>query len=137
MNIVEQELLADSQLDRGILTDTLNHICQHQIDLADLYFQSSRHESWMLEDGIVKEGSYNIERGVGIRAISGEKTGFAYSDDISSAALTKAAEAARGIAMAGQNGQVNAFSTTANKEIYTGVDPLASLSQEKKNHVTS
>ncbi len=132
MNIVEQELLADSQLDRGILTDTLNLICQHQIDLADLYFQSSRHESWMLEDGIVKEGSYNIERGVGIRAISGEKTGFAYSDDISGAALTKAAEAARGIALAGQNGQVNAFSTATNKEIYTGVDPLASLSQEKK-----
>lgn len=132
MNIVEQELLADSQLDRTALSDTLSRICQHNVDLADLYFQSSRHESWMLEDGIVKEGSYNIERGVGIRAISGEKTGFAYSDDISAFALTKAADAARGIAESGNNGSIGDFSQTNTPEIYTGVDPLASLSQEKK-----
>ena len=106
MNKVEQVLLADSQLDRSALTDTLSQIHQHQVDFADLYFQSSRHESWMLEDGIVKEGSYNIERGVGIRAISGEKTGFAYSDDISAQALDKAANAARGIAASGQHGEV-------------------------------
>ncbi len=132
MNIVEQELLADSHLDRTALSDTLSRICQHNVDLADLYFQASRHESWMLEDGIVKEGSYNIERGVGIRAISGEKTGFAYSDDISAFALTKAADAARGIAESGASGTVNAFSKDQHTEIYTGVDPLASLSQEKK-----
>ncbi|WP_286262971.1 metalloprotease TldD [Thalassotalea atypica] len=132
MNIVEQELLADSQLDRTALSDTLANICQHNIDLADLYFQASRHESWMLEDGIVKEGSYNIERGVGIRAISGEKTGFAYSDDISALALNKSADAAKGIALAGHDGKVQAFKATSSPEIYTGVDPLASLSQEKK-----
>ena len=83
MNSVEQELLADSQLDRTFLNQTLDSIYQRNVDLADLYFQASSHESWMLEDGIVKEGSYNIERGVGVIAISGEKTGFAYSDDIS------------------------------------------------------
>jgi len=82
MNIVEQSLLAESQLDRSLLTKTLASMFQHKIDFADLYFQSSRNESWMLEDGIIKEGSYNIERGVGVRAIAGEKTGFAYSDDI-------------------------------------------------------
>jgi len=132
MNIVEQELLADSKLDRTALSDTLSRICQHQVDLADLYFQASRHESWMLEDGIVKEGSYNIERGVGIRAISGEKTGFSYSDDISEQSLNKAADAARGIAAAGTSHQVEAFSSIETPQIYTGVDPLASLSQEQK-----
>jgi len=132
MNNVEQALLGDSQLDQTVLTDTLNDICQHQIDLADLYFQSSRHESWMLEDGIVKEGSYNIERGVGVRAISGEKTGFAYSDDISPIALKKAADAAKGIAQAGQAGTVKAFSRIQSPEIYQGIDPLSSLAQEAK-----
>ncbi|WP_448214306.1 metalloprotease TldD [Colwellia sp. MEBiC06753] len=132
MNKVEQALLADSQLDRAALNQTLNHIHQHSVDFADLYFQASRHESWMLEDGIVKEGSFNIERGVGIRAISGEKTGFAYSDDISLAALNKAAEAARGIALHGQNGNVHVFTDVSAKAIYTDIDPLASLSQEQK-----
>jgi len=132
MNNVEQTLLADSQLDRELLNKTLASIFQHNIDLADLYFQASRHESWMLEDGIVKEGSYNIERGVGVRAISGEKTGFAYSDDISEQALNAAANAAKGIAVAGKNGRVKAFHATNRVEIYQAVDPLASLSQAQK-----
>lgn len=132
MNTVESTLLKDSQLDEQFLTQTLNNICCNQIDFADLYFQSSKHESWMLEDGIVKEGSYNIERGVGVRAISGEKTGFAYSDDISQIALTKAAEAAKGIAGFGNNGQVKAFTRSKNIDIYQSVDPLGSLSQEQK-----
>lgn len=131
-NSVEQALLVDSNLDRTALTDTLTHIHQHHIDFADLYFQSSSHESWMLEDGIVKEGSYNIERGVGIRAISGEKTGFAYSDDISAQALEKAASAARGIASKGQHGKVQVFADVNAEAIYHSLDPLASLSQEKK-----
>ncbi|MAG76914.1 MAG: metalloprotease TldD, partial [Colwelliaceae bacterium] len=131
-NSVEQALLVDSNLDRTALTDTLTHIHQHHIDFADLYFQSSSHESWMLEDGIVKEGSYNIERGVGIRAISGEKTGFAYSDDISAPALEKAASAARGIASKGEHGKVQVFSDVNTEAIYHSLDPLASLSQEKK-----
>ena len=132
MNSVEQELLADSQLDRNALTDALTLINHHHIDFADLYFQSSRHESWMLEDGIVKEGSYNIERGVGIRAISGEKTGFAYSDDISAQAIEKSALAARGIALAGQSGKVCAFAEPDVKTTYQALDPLASLPQEQK-----
>jgi len=86
----------------------------------------------MLEDGIVKEGSYNIERGVGVRAISGEKTGFAYSDDISEQALNAAANAAKGIAVAGKNGRVKAFHATNRVEIYQAVDPLASLNQAQK-----
>jgi len=132
MNSVEQELLADSQLDRNALTDALTLINHHHIDFADLYFQSSCHESWMLEDGIVKEGSYNIERGVGIRAISGEKTGFAYSDDISAQAIEKSALAARGIALAGQSGKVCTFTEPDVKVTYQALDPLASLPQEQK-----
>lgn len=132
MNIVEQALLTDSHIDDAILSKTLTSMMGRQVDFADLYFQSSQHESWMLEDGIVKEGSYNIERGVGVRAISGEKTGFAYSDDISPLALQQAADAAKGIADAGQGGQVQAFKRQSPIKIYQAVEPLGSLTQEKK-----
>ena len=86
----------------------------------------------MLEDGIVKEGSYNIERGVGVRAITGEKTGFAYSDDISAASLAKAAMAARGIANAEQSGTVNVFGKAPKIDIYQSINPLGSLTPEQK-----
>ena len=132
MNNVEQELLGDSQLDQGVLTENLTRIHQRNVDLADLYFQSSLHESWVLEDGIVKEGSYNIERGVGVRAISGEKTGFAYSDDISIQALKKAADAAKGIADSGQQASIQAFKRQQPIEVYQSVEPLSSLTQEQK-----
>ena len=132
MNNVEQTLLTDSDIDDAVLTKTLNSIMLRQVDLADLYFQSSKHESWMLEDGIVKEGSYNIERGVGVRAISGEKTGFAYSDDISPAALQKAADAAKGIAVKGQVTEVQTFNRIITPNVYQAVDPLESLSQQQK-----
>jgi len=132
MNSVEQALLADSQLDDESLTKTLNSMVTQQVNFADLYFQSSEHESWMLEDGIVKEGSYNIERGVGVRAISGEKTGFAYSDDISPLALQKAADAAKGIADSGSSATVQAFKRQSPIKVYQSVEPLGSLSQEQK-----
>ncbi|MBL0711045.1 MAG: metalloprotease TldD [Colwellia sp.] len=132
MNKVEQALLTDSHIDDAILTTTLNSMMGRQVDFADLYFQSSQHESWMLEDGIVKEGSYNMERGVGVRAISGEKTGFAYSDDISPLALQQAADAAKGIADSGQGAQVHAFKRQSPVKIYQEVEPLGSLTQEQK-----
>ena len=126
MNAVEQHLLSQSELDPQQLQQILQRIYQHQVDFADLYFQASRHETWMLEDGVVKEGSYNIERGVGVRAIAGEKTGFAYSDDISSAALLKAADAARGIVSAEQQGKVQVFAPINSPKHFLAVDPLAS-----------
>ena len=132
MNLVEQELLHACQIGKEDLEQTLDHICQRDIDFADLYFQSSSHESWMLEDGIVKEGSYNIERGVGVRAISGEKTGFAYSDDINSNALMKAASAARGIVPSEKNQKIKIFTGQQTTSLYTETDPLFSLSQEQK-----
>jgi TldD protein len=132
MNNVEQTLLADSHIDDAILSKTLNSMMGRQVNFADLYFQSSQHESWMLEDGIVKEGSYNMERGVGVRAISGEKTGFAYSDDISPLALQQAADAAKGIADSGKGAQIQAFKRQSPIKIYQTVEPLGSLTQEQK-----
>ena len=97
---VQANLLDASGVSVAQVNETLGLLCTHDVNYADLYFQSSQHETWVLEDGIIKNGSYNIERGVGVRAISGEKTGFAYSDDINITALHDAAKAARSIAPA-------------------------------------
>ncbi len=132
MNLVEQELLHACQLGEDDLSTALNTICQRDVDFADLFFQSSSHESWMLEDGIVKDGSYNIERGVGVRAISGEKTGFAYSDDINPQALLKACHAAKGIVQTEKSQSIKAFSRQNDIIMYSADDPLLSLSQEQK-----
>ena len=96
--LARRTILAPGGLDEGRLDRTLGLVMDHAVDAADLYFQVSREESWALEDGIVKEGSASIEEGVGVRAISGEKTGFAYSDEIQPEALEEASRAARAIA---------------------------------------
>src|SRR5882672_9413433 len=96
-------LLAPYALDAGQLDSVFGQIVAHRVDYADLYFQYTRSESWSLEEGIVKSGSFNIDQGVGVRAVSGEKTAFAYSDDISLDALKSAAGATRAIARRGQN----------------------------------
>ena len=83
----ESLLLAPFSLTEGDLSRTFGQILTHQVDYADLYFQYSRSEAWSLDEGIVKSGSFNIDQGVGVRALSGEKTAFAYSDDISAIAL--------------------------------------------------
>lgn len=128
---VEQSLFQGGLTLDG-LQGYLNIIHQHQIDYSDLYFQGSRHESWVLEDGIIKEGSFHIERGVGVRAITGEKTGFAYADEITPAALDAAARAARGIALAGDDKKVQAFKRTKVHPLYQSADPIAALDEAKK-----
>ncbi|WP_440054890.1 metalloprotease TldD [Pseudoalteromonas sp. T1lg65] len=132
MNSVEQNLLRDSELSREQLEQTLQYIHQHQVDYADLYFQSSYHETWVLEDGIVKDGSYNIERGVGVRAVSGEKTGFSYSDAINIEALNKAAEAARSIASRGEHSKVQVFSDVTAPLQFQPAQPISSMSDAEK-----
>jgi len=132
MNSVEKSLLSDSHIDEEMLSKTLSSMMSRKVDYADLYFQASQHETWVLEDGIVKEGSYNIERGVGVRAISGEKTGFAYSDDITPEALQQAADAAKGIADSGAGATVKAFSRQSPIQVYQSIEPLGSLTQEQK-----
>src|SRR5690348_12024181 len=95
-------LLEPFGLDETHLLRALGEITARKVDDADLYFQYTRSEGWSLEEGIVKTGSFSIDQGVGVRAVSGEKTAFAYSDDISFDALQDAAKATRAIASAGQ-----------------------------------
>jgi TldD protein len=129
----ESLLLAPFSLTENDLSRTFGHILTHQVDFADLYFQYSRSEAWSLDEGIVKSGSFNIDQGVGVRAISGEKTAFAYSDDISFRALTDAASAVRAIGAAGQNGRLPALKHgAAGHNLYVPNDPIASLPAEAK-----
>jgi TldD protein len=129
----ESLLLAPFALGEGDLTRTFGQILTHQVDYADLYFQYSRSEAWSLDEGIVKSGSFNIDQGVGVRAISGEKTAFAYSDDISARALGDAAGAVRAIAAAGQAGKLPKLKHgAAAHQLYVPHDPIASLPAEAK-----
>ena len=98
LDIAAADLLHPGGLGETELQATLGQLMDRRLDLADMYFQATRFESWALEDGIVKQGSFNIDQGVGVRAVSGEKTGFAYSDEILLPALTQSAQAARAIA---------------------------------------
>jgi TldD protein len=112
----------------------LSAIRAHQVDDADLYFQYTRSEGWSLEEGIVKTGSFSIDQGVGVRAVSGEKTAFAYSDDISLASLMDAAHTVRSISSAGLNAttQVPARVIAPSRSLYHGVDPIGSLDSTAK-----
>ncbi|HJH24966.1 MAG TPA: metalloprotease TldD [Paenalcaligenes hominis] len=117
------------------LQHSLAEIFTHRVDYADLYFQYSRSEAWSLEEGIVKTGSFNIEQGVGVRAISGEKTAFSYSDTLSQEALLNAAHAVRSIARQGQQGQIpllNARPPSTRPLLYVPNDPLDSLTAPEK-----
>ncbi len=129
----ESLLLSPFSLNENDLSRTFGQILTHQVDYADLYFQYSRTEAWSLDEGIVKSGSFNIDQGVGVRAVSGEKTAFAYSDDISARALGDAANAVRAIAQAGQNVKFGQFlPSTATNALYLPHDPIASLPAEAK-----
>ena len=129
----ESLLLTPFSLTEADLSRTFGQILSHQVDYADLYFQYSRSEAWSLDEGIVKSGSFNIDQGVGVRALSGEKTAFAYSDDISARALGDAAAAVRAIAAAGQNPSFGQFlPSTAAQSLYLPNDPLASLPADAK-----
>ncbi|ART82845.1 metalloprotease TldD [Oceanisphaera profunda] len=129
---INRSILVPNELDMALLDAQLARLSRHQIDFADLYFQNSVHESWVLEDGIVKDGSYNIEQGVGVRAVSGEKTGFAYSDELTASALDQAVSAARGIAEKGGDGRFKVGKSQIITPRYMGVNPLDSLSREQK-----
>lgn len=133
--IADRCLLSPYEIDAARLQQVLGQMLTHNIDYADLYFQYSRSEGWMLEEGIVKSGSFNIEQGVGVRAISGEKTGFAYSDDISMSALVSAAQATR--AIASQGGKFSLQAARQNgldrgRQLYLPEDPIASLKDVDK-----
>jgi TldD protein len=130
--IARKALLEPAELSDSALEKVIHSMLGHAIDYADLYFQTSRHESWVLEDGIVKEGQHNIEQGVGVRAVSGDKTGFAYSDEIVLPALTESADAARAIARQGQSGRLQSWQARQITPLYGHADPLAALTAEQK-----
>lgn len=129
-------LLKPTGLDANALQSVLGNIMSHQVDYADLYFQYSRSESWGLEEGQVKSGNFSIDQGVGVRAVSGEKTAFAYSDDINLLALQQAATATKSIAALGLEQTGKSIVTSAIKnhasQLYLPNDPIASLSAEAK-----
>ena len=132
IEIARNRILDRAGLDEHHLSGVLGRIMGHAIDDAELYFQFSRHESWSLEDRIVKEGTHSIEQGVGVRAISGEKTGFAYSDEIALPALEHASQAARAIARRGSHGQLQAWRRSDGHQLYQPMDPVESLDDDKK-----
>jgi TldD protein len=125
-------LLAPFDLQSRQLDRVFGTLSAHKVDYADLYFQYSRYEGWNLEEGIVKSGSFNIEQGVGVRAVSGEKTAFAYSDEISYDALQDAAKATRAIASSGQAKRVKAGGRKLPAPLYRAIDPVASLESADK-----
>jgi len=133
LEVADRHLLSPHGLGPTEIEKIFGKLLGHQLDYADLYFQYHRSEGWSLEEGIVKAGSFSIEQGVGVRAISGEKTAFAYSDDISLPALSSAAEATRAIAAAGAERQIGLQpSVAAQKRLYRDDDPLLSLEDAAK-----
>ena len=129
-----QLLLQPFGLDESHLAQALAEIRAHRVDDADLYFQYTRSEGWSLEEGIVKTGSFSIDQGVGVRAVSGEKTAFAYSDDISLASLLDAAHTVRAISAAGKSGRARAATQkiAKSRSLYPEIDPIATLDSTAK-----
>ena len=126
------QLLEPAELQQRHLEKLLARLASHQIDYADLYFQSQTSESWSLEHGIVNGGAFSHRQGAGIRAVSGEKTGFAYVEDISDQALTRAADAARGIAKSGNSGSIQILSSVRAKPRYQADNPIPDLPEDRK-----
>jgi TldD protein len=132
LNTAHEILLQPYALTTEALDRALSHILAHDVDYADLYFQYQRAESWSLEEGIVKAGSFNIEQGVGVRAVAGEKTAFAYSDDINERSLLEAAATVRSIARQGQAGSVALAPRGQPAPLYAAADPIPSLADADK-----
>jgi TldD protein len=132
--IAQRLLLTPFGLDESHLSKALNEIKAHKVDEADLYFQYTRSEGWSLEEGIVKTGSFSIDQGVGVRAVSGEKTAFAYSDDISEASLLDAARTVRTISNAAQAGRAKIATKkiAKSRSLYTGHDPISTMDSAAK-----
>jgi TldD protein len=130
--LAEQQLLAPGGLDQSDLVRVLDHLMGSSVDAGDLYFQQATSEAWSLEDGLVRNATHSVEQGVGIRAISGEKTGFAYTDELVMPALMKASTAARAIARQGAVGSVQAWRSPGVSALYLPDDPMVSLRADQK-----
>lgn len=125
-------ILDPSGLDESHLSQAFSTLLNSSVDSGDIYFQVRKHEAWSLEDGIVKDASYNISQGVGIRAIKGDKSGFAYSDEIVLPALLESCKAARAIARGNQDGKVQTWKSNAGNQLYMPDNPLDSITESDK-----
>jgi TldD protein len=125
-------ILVPAALDENRVAGILGEVMGHAVDYSDVYFQAVREESWSLEDGIVKDGAHSIDRGVGVRALAGERTGFAYSDEVVLPALLESARAARAIARSGSTGALQAWHARGGRELYSAVDPIDTLDDRDK-----
>jgi TldD protein len=132
LSIAQQTLFTPYGINESVIESVFGEILTHDADYADLYFQYSRSEGWSLEEGHVKSGSFNIDQGVGVRVVSGEKTAFAYSDDISHAALSSAAAATRSIARTGGNTKAAKSQSKSGRALYTPTDPVSSFEDADK-----
>lgn len=132
LTIAKNVLLAPTSLDESSIEKLFKTMMHHHIDDADLYFQSTSYEGWYLEDSQVKSGSYSLDKGVGIRAISGDKTGFAYCDDILFPAMLRAADAARSIALTGGKGMKPVSVKTSPMTRYQGINPIEGMTKQEK-----
>jgi TldD protein len=132
LDTAHEVLLNPTGLNAEALQNVLSNVMSHQVDYADLYFQYSRSESWGLEEGQVKSGNFNIDQGVGVRAVSGEKTAFAYSDEINLPALQEAANTTKAIAALGNTQTASGIITPQATQLYLPQDPIASLSADAK-----
>ena len=132
LTLVQQEFLEPAAIEVKDLQSILASMMSHQVDFAEMFFQSTRHESWALESGIVKDASFSSDKGVGIRALSGEKTGFAYSEEIILPALKRAAKASKSIALAGQQASANLTPSAPGAARYMSDDPLMSIGEKDK-----
>jgi TldD protein len=132
LNEVQGQLWGPSGIELGQVEALMGRLMSPSVDIGELFFQRQKSQSWSLEDGIVKDGSFSVDQGVGVRAVSGEKTGFAYAEDIVMPALHSATEAARSIARQGQERQIQAWRPAPQQARYGTVDPIASLPDADK-----
>ena len=137
IDTVMSQMLAPAGLDQNHIARALGSLYRRDVDAADLYFQVSRSESWTVEDGILKEGSFSVDQGVGVRAVCGERTGFAYSEDLILPALEGAASAARAISRQGQSKSVRIAAPRISRSLYPDTDPTTSITDEQKKALVS
>lgn len=129
---LEQKILLPAELQSQDIERALSSAMRPGVDFADLYFQRARAENWLMDDGIIKDGGYHLEQGVGVRACSGEKTGFAYSDDLSLKSLLEATSAASAVVKHGQQQQIDARKMINASPFYTDLDPILGMDTQTK-----
>ena len=132
LRLAQEQLLAPANLGQTDLDNVMTQLMSHKLDFGELYFQHTRSESWVLEDGKVKDGAFSVDRGVGVRAVAGEKTGFAYADSIATPALLESARAARGIARQGSSARVQVPTPVETAGINGSFDPIGGLDEQAK-----